>query len=159
MADWVIVVGVVAVIVAACLMFRPRKTLAGDMDAPINVEKQRARSEAAMAAPVSEADAEAAAPLVAFVEKISTDEFPDLAFDVDPLTAPLPAAHEQEDAALFNGVVAAAWFSQAWPTGPSVPFSSVQVVEPGPPEPFALEGPTGVFSKDWIEQVMAGGAR
>lgn len=154
MAELLIGPAILLLIGFGSLITRPRKTMAGDMDAPINVERGRARSEAAMAAPVSDADEEAAAPLVAYVEKIGTGEFPSLAFAADPLGAPIPDGHLVADPAFFHDVTAD-WLSAfAWPTSPApvVPFSSVQVVEP---DPLELEGPTGVFSKDWIDRIIA----
>jgi hypothetical protein len=53
-------------------------------------------------------------------------------FAADPLSAPL-----------------------AGPLAPAVIAASVPVS----PAPWHMEGPTGVFSRDWIEKAMAGGAR
>lgn len=72
---WVLA-AIVLLIILLFVLLKPRKTLAGDMDAPMDLERHRAKSEAAMAAPVSEADAEAAAPLVAYVEEVRTGELP-----------------------------------------------------------------------------------
>jgi len=123
-----------------------------DPEQPRNVEKLRAHSEAEAAAPVSEADEAEAAQLV---DEISTGEFPALAFDVDPLAAPIPIGHTVADPALFNAS-AAAWLLPAWPTTPTVPLASVQVPEP---DPLQLDGPTVVWHRDWINQVLAGGPR
>jgi hypothetical protein len=115
----------------------------------------RADYEAETAAPVSDQDEAAAAPLLAYVEEIGSGEFPALAFLVDPLSAPLPDDVPHADPALFNAS-AAAWLLPAWPTAPTVPLSSVQVCEP---DPLNLEGPTAVWSRDWITNVLAGGPR
>lgn len=157
----------------------PRRTLAGDMDAPMNVERERAKSEAEMAAPVSDADEEAAAPLVAYVVEIGTDELPIVrppvrrrrvdkppslrqlaaigaraaaparAFAADPLAAPIPGQHRAEEPLLFESE-AERWFAPALEAAPRA-FPDL----PAEPKEWALEGPTGVFPKDWIAQVMA----
>lgn len=157
MADWLLILaGAALVFFGVVVLRRPRKTLAGDMDTPMDVERQRAKSEAQMAAPVSEADEEAAAPYVAYVEEIGTEEFPTLAFDADPLGAPIPEGHLVAEPEFFTAVTAD-WLSVFSWTAPSrVPLVSVQVAEP---EAVEIEGPTGVFSKDWIDAVMAGGNR
>lgn len=116
------------------VLTRPRKTMAGDMDAPMDLERNRARSEAEMAAPVSDADEEAAAPLVAYVEEIGTGEFPSLAFDADPLGAPIPDGHLVEAEAFFHDLFADKISAFTWVAADrtTVALSSVQVVEPPP---------------------------
>jgi hypothetical protein len=149
-----------------------------DPEQPVFVERDRAKSEAQMAAPVSDADEEAAAPLVAYVVEIGTDELPIVhppvrrrrvdkppsprqqaamraralapvrAFDADPLGAPIPGQHRAEEPALFEAE-AERWFAPALAAAPAFPDL------PAEPPSFDLEGPTGVFPKDWIAQVMA----
>jgi hypothetical protein len=126
-----------------------------DPEQPHNADRARSSSEAAAAAPISDVDEQAAAPLLAYVEEIGSGEFPALAFDADPLGAPIPETVQHADPALFN-VSAAAWLLPAWPTAPTVPLSSVQVAEP---DPLLLDGPTVVWTQDWIAQVLAGGPR
>lgn len=159
MTTFLIAAGFLALGIGALIAFDALRR-PGDERDPEQPHNPRTRADyvAATAAPLSEADKEAAAPLVAFVEEIGTDELPDLAFDIDPLAAPIPVGYRVAEAAFFHDVTAD-WLSAfAWPTSPApvVPFSSVQVVEP---DPFELEGPTGVFSRDWIEKAMAGGSR
>jgi hypothetical protein len=128
------------------VLTRPRKTMAGDMDAPMDLERNRARSEAEMAAPVSDADEEAAAPLVAYVEEIGTGEFPTLAFAADPLGAPIPDGHLVEEEAFFHDLFAdkISAFTWAATPGTTVALSSVQVVEPAP---IDLESFTGSWTR------------
>lgn len=154
MADWLLVslvvlgAGVVAWILVGAIA--RRRTFAGDMDTPMRLEHARAKSEAEMAAPVSEAEEEEAAPLVAFVEEIGTDD----AFNADPLGAPIPEGHQRAEAAEFKSITEE-WFAAfAWPASPAptVSISSVQISEP---DPYDLEGPTGVFPKDWIDRMVA----
>lgn len=86
-----------------------------------------------MAAPLSEADVVAAAPLVAFVEKISTGEqLLVLAFDTDPLATPIPEDRHVADPALFNDVTAE-WLSLfTWPPTAPLSLSSLPLLEPEP---------------------------
>jgi hypothetical protein len=111
----------------------------------------RADYEAEAAAPVSDVDEAAAAPLLAYVEEIGTGEFPALAFDADPLGAPIPETVKPADPALFNAS-AAAWLLPAWPTAPSMPLSSVQLSEP---EPFEPESFTRGWTREQLAQVLA----
>lgn len=129
-----------------------------DPEQPHNTDRARSSSEAAAAAPVSDVDEEAAAPLLAYVEEIGSDEFPVVAFAADPLTEPIPLDHPIALPAEYHDVWAERLSAFAWPTAPTpaVPLSSVQVCEP---DPLNLEGPTAVWSRDWIAQVLAGGPR
>ncbi|GAA0738520.1 hypothetical protein Drose_04480 [Dactylosporangium roseum] len=67
-------------VLAYLLVMARRKTLAGEMDVPLNVERGRARSEAEMAAAetdvLSESDSGEVARLASFIEEIRTDEHP-----------------------------------------------------------------------------------
>jgi hypothetical protein len=94
------------------------------------------------------------AELRAFVEEIGSGEFPSLAFDADPLGAPIPDGHRVEAEAFFHDLFADKISAFTWVAAErsTVALSSVQVVEPAP---FELEGPTGVFSRDWINKVIA----
>jgi hypothetical protein len=125
-----------------------------DPERPVFVERDRAKSEAQMAAPVSEADEEAAAPYVAYVEEIGTNEFPTLAFDADPLGAPIPDGYVIEDEAYFNDVTAKwlAAFTWTAEAAPPVPLSSVQVVEP---EPFEVMGFTQSWTTADVQRMVA----
>lgn len=145
MRDVILITAGGLIIFAAIVLLRPRKTLAGEMDAPINIERERAKSEAAMAAPVSAADEQDAAPYVAYVEEIGTGEFPNLAFEVDPLGAPIPDGYQTPELVFFQDTTAS-WLSAfSWTAAaePPVPLASVQVAEP---EPFEVMG----FTQTWI---------
>lgn len=130
-----------------------------DPEAPRNVERGHARSEAEAAKdePLSPADAEEAAELVAWVEEIGTGEQRlVLAFDADPLAAPIPDDRAVAEPDLFNDVTAG-WLSMfTWtaPTDAVVPFSSVQIPEP---EALELESFTRGWSKDEIADILARG--
>lgn len=76
MRDVLLITGGLLLILAGFVVFRPRKVMAGDMDAPMNVERSRARSGGVVPIEITEADVAEAAPLVAFVEEIGTDELP-----------------------------------------------------------------------------------
>lgn len=119
--------------------------------------RTRADFEAEVAIAVSDVDEEAAAPLLAYVEEIGTGEFPAHAFDADPLGAPIPDGHRFALPADWHDTTADWLACFAWPptTAPTTPLSSVLVPDVPEPAPFALEGPTGVFSKDWMDEVMA----
>jgi hypothetical protein len=150
--DLILMAGGACLIVAALVLLRPRKTLAGDMDAPMDVERHRAKSEAEMAAPVTEADEEAAAPLVAYVEAVGTNEFPNLAFDADPLGAPIPEGHLVAEPEFFTAVTAD-WLSVfSWHPASRVPLASVQVAEP---EPVEIEGFTQSWTRADVERMVA----
>ena len=156
-----ILVSATAVVLAiGALMAYDALRRPGDERSPEQPHNPRTRAdyEAEVAAPVAAVDEVAAAPLVAFVEKIGTDEFPTLAFDADPLGECIPDGYVMESETFFNDLAATRLSAFTWTATPgtTVALSSVQVVEPAP---FELEGPTGVFSRDWIEKAMAGGAR
>lgn len=160
MAEFAIALGAVALGVLAIVGYDAFRRPGDERDPeqPHNVARGSAQSEAEAAAPVSEMDEEAAAPLLAYVEEIGSGELPALAFDADPLGAPIPAGLPVAAPAEFIDTTAN-WLSCfAWPTtpAPSVPLSSVQVCEP---DRFEPEGPTGVFPADWIAKVLAGGPR
>ncbi len=130
-----------------------------DPEAPRNVERGHARSEAEAARnePLSPADAEQAAELVEFLAEIGTGEFPVLAFDLDPLTAPIPEGRAVADLDFFDEVNAGRLSLFTWtpPTEPAVPFASVQISEP---EAWHLES----FTTDvWkaAQFIRAGGGR
>lgn len=110
----------------------------------------RADYEAEAAAPVSEVDEAAAAPLLAYVEEVGTGEFPSLAFDADPLGAPIPDDHHPAEPAFFVEAVAGRFSHQfsAWPAAPALPLSSVQVPDP---DPFEAEG----FTRGWTREQLA----
>lgn len=82
MPNWLLVSLVVlgAGVVAYVLVGARRKTFTGDMDVPMNVERQRARSEADMAAAetdvLTEEEAAAVAEFTGFVEEVRSDEYP-----------------------------------------------------------------------------------
>lgn len=115
-----------------------------------NADRGRANSEAAAAAEVSDVDELAAAPLLAYVEEIGTGEFPALAFDADPLGAPIPDDHHPAEPAFFVEAVAGRFSHQfsAWPAAPALPLSSVQVPDP---DPFEVEG----FTRGWTREQLA----
>lgn len=155
MADWLLLLGATALVLFGVVVLRrPRKTLDGDMFAPMDVEKGRAKSEAKAAAPVSEADEEAAAPYVAYVEAVGTNEFPTLAFDADPLGAPIPDGYQAAEPAFFKDTTAD-WlsaFTWAPDAEPPVPLASVQIPEP---QPFDLESFTTGWTRDDVERMVA----
>jgi hypothetical protein len=127
-----------------------------DPEAPRNVERRRAASEAAATEdrPLSKADAAEADELHDYFQKIGTAEFPALAFVADPLGAPIPDDHGLSAPTMFDEAWADKLSLFTWSAASTAPvsLSSVQVSEP---ESWQLEGPTGVFSRDWINQVMA----
>lgn len=153
-ASGVVVLAVVAVVVFDALR-RPGDQR--DPEQPSNIERLRPQSKAAMAAPVSDADEQAAAELVSFVEEVSTGGFPSLAFDADPLGAPIPDGHVVEAETFFNDLAADRLSAFTWTAAAreTVALSSVPVPHVPEVDPFALEGPTGVFGRDWMAQVMA----
>lgn len=128
-----------------------------DPEQPRNVERGRAHSEAEAAkdVPLSEAEAEQAADLVAFLDEIGTGEHPlVLAFDADPLSAPIPEERRVAGAELFDDVTAN-WLSMfTWmlPTDPAVPIASVQVPEP---EDLELESFTTGWTRAEIADILA----
>lgn len=135
MTTFLLAAGFLALGIGALIAFDALRR-PGDERDPEQPHNPRTRKhyEAETAAPLSQADVEAAAPLVAFVEEIGTGELPDLAFDIDPLAAPIPVGHRVAEPAFFHDVTAD-WLSAfAWPTSPApaVPFTSVQVSEPDP---------------------------
>jgi hypothetical protein len=166
------VAGLIAVALFALLLLtRPRKVMAGEMEAPMDLERGRAKSEAAMTAPLSEADATAAAPLVAFVEEIGTDELPIVipvrrrkgyrkpvrwqivaarrrvlyGFGADPLAAAIPGRHRVEEPVLFDDQTLR-WFSLALPF-PELPAEPVAL----PPLDF-----TGEFRRSDLIKMLEG---
>lgn len=113
-----------------------------DPEAPRNLERRRAASEAAAAADkvLSDADAAEVAELHEYFQEIGTGEFPVLAFQADPLGASpldtywrLPAV-TVEDAPLFREL-------------------TERMSMPSPPD---IDGPTGVWAVGWIDSVLAG---
>lgn len=152
--DFLVALAILGAGVLFYVLVRPRKTLAGDMDAPMDLDRARARSEAAMAAPITEADEQAAAPLVAYVEEIGTDEFPDLAFEVDPLTAPIPDGYRVEGETFFNNLAADRLSAFTWTAAvrETVALSSVQVVEP---PVFELESFTASWTAADVARMVA----
>jgi hypothetical protein len=160
------------------LLVKPRTIIAGDMDAPMNVERERAKSEAAMAAPVSDADEEAAAALVAYVVEIGTDELPLVqpavrrrrvdkppsprqqaairaralapvrAFAADPLAAPIPGQHRAEEPRLFDAE-AERWFAPALAATPTFPDL------PAEPPAWHLESFTQGWTKADVARMVA----
>ncbi len=161
MADKLLFAAVVlgAGVLAYLLVLARRKTFAGDMAAPMDLEKARAGSEAEMTAPISKADAAAAAPLIAFVKEIGTGEQRLVsAFDADPLSAPIPEGRHVAEPALFNHVTAE-WLSLfTWsPRAAALPISSVHVPEPEPLEleSFSVEWTTGDIARMVAEATAA----
>lgn len=80
MAETLWAVGILVLLGFGWLMTRPRKVQAGDMDAPMNLERGRRQSEAEMAAAetdvLPEAEAGEAAALVGHFRELATDEHP-----------------------------------------------------------------------------------
>lgn len=153
-----------------------------DPEQPTNVEKLRPQSEAAAAGArhdqLSEKDAADAEELSAWHAEISAEHplvgpavhrrhvhkppsarqqaairaralAPLHAFAADPLAAPIPGQHRAEEPRLF-AAEAERWFAPALAAAPRA-FPDL----PAEPLAFEAEGPTGVFPKDWIAQVMA----
>jgi hypothetical protein len=120
----------------------------GDERSPEQPHNPRTRAdyEAEVAAPVAAVDEVAAAPLVAFVEKIGTDEFPTLAFDADPLGECIPDGYVMESETFFNDLAATRLSAFTWTAAErsTVALSSVQVVEPAP---IDLESFTGSWTR------------
>lgn len=165
MADFLIALGILVLLgVGAAVVVRVRKNGTEvkdqrDPEQPRNVERMRAASEAEAAKdePLSPADAEEAAELVAWVEEIGTGEqFLVLAFDADPLSAPIPEDLGFAEPDTFHEVTAG-WLSQfTWslPAEPATPLSSVKVIEP---DPLLLESFTTGWSRDEIAAILAKG--
>lgn len=178
MADWILIVGGASIIVGACLMHRPRKTIAGDMDTPMDLDRGRAKSEAKATAPVTEADQVAAAPLVAFVAEIGTDELPIVrppvrrhhtmrrpsrrqaraarllaarSFAASPLVAMVPDPRRLAGAAEFEAQKLR-WFA------PAIEASARLIPDPPAepkPDPWFLESFTQGWTKADVERMVA----
>lgn len=175
MRETLTVAGLLAVALFALLMLtRPRKTMAGDMDAPINVERGRSRSEAEMAAVdtqvLTEADAGEAAALVTHFRELATDEQPLVqlvrrraayrgpvrwqrvaarrrelrGFTGDPLAAAIPGRHRVEEPVMFGESVER-WFAPQLAAAPAYPQL------PAPPEEWSLGG----FTDQWTTADVA----
>lgn len=162
MADFLIALSILILLgVGATLVVRKSGTEVKDErdpEQPRNVERGHARSEAEAAKdePLSPAEQEEAAELVAFLDEIGTDEFPMLAFDVDPLTAPIPDDRAVADPSLFDEVTAG-WlslFTWTLPAEPAVSFSSVQISEPAPLE---LDSFTTGWTRSEMDAILARG--
>lgn len=130
-----------------------------DPEQPRNIEKGRAHSEAEAAKdePLSPADAEEAAELCAWVEEIGTGEqFLVLAFDADPLSAPIPDDRLVDQLDLWDDVAANLLSRFTWtlPAEPAVPFSSVQISEPAPLE---LDSFTTGWTRSEMDAILAKG--
>ncbi len=154
MRDFLIALAILGGALLCYILVKPRKVLAGEMDAPIDIERQRAKSEAAMAAPITEEDEEEAAPLVAYVEEIGSGEFPSLAFDADPLGERIPDGYVMEEEAFFHHLAATRLSAFTWAAAPgtTVALSSVQVVEPAPLE---LESFTASWTAVEVARMVA----
>lgn len=157
-----------------------------DPEAPRNVERGRAASEAAAAAPahapLSDADAAEVAELHGYFQEIGTGEHPKMPaptlrrrhvqrppserqltamrvralapvrhFEANPLAAPIPGRHRFEEPALFADA-AVDWFSSSMP--PETAAAAYPAL-PADPDPWLLDGPTGVWSVGWIDSVLA----
>ena len=163
MRDFVIALAILILLgVGVTMVVRVRSTAAPkderDPEQPRNVERGHARSEAEAAKdePLSPADAVEAAELVEFLAEIGTGEQPlVIAFDADPLAAPIPDDRYAEPD-LFHDVTAS-WLSRfIWPlpAEPAVPLSSVQISEPAP---LDIEGFTTGWTKAEIAEILAKG--
>lgn len=160
MADLLIALGILALLgVGVYVVVRKSGTEPKDErdpEQPRNVERGHARSEAEAAKdePLSPAEQEEAADLVAFLDEIGTGEQPlVLAFDADPLSAPIPEDRAVADPCLFDEVTAG-WlslFTWTLPADPAVPFSSVQISEPAPLE---LESFTGTWTTGELAKLI-----
>lgn len=127
-----------------------------DPEAPRNLERRRAASEAAAAADrvLSQHDEAEVAELHEYFQEIGTGEFPALAFLADPLGAPIPEDHTYASPVDFNEVWAGRLSLFVWPTTPAalVPLSSVQVPDP---DPFELESFTGSWTAADVARMVA----
>ncbi|WP_433078963.1 hypothetical protein ACQP1P_38820 [Dactylosporangium sp. CA-052675] len=123
-------------------------------------ERHRVRAIAAAIAPLPDLrnadEHEHVQEIHALYEQYRTDEFPTLAFDADPLGAPIPDGYRVEAEQFFHDLAADRLSAFTWTTAQreTVALASVPIPHVPTVEPFALEGPTGVFSKDWIDSVM-----
>lgn len=163
MPDLLIALGILALLgVGVYVVQRVRKSGTEvkderDPEQPRNVDRGHARSEAEAAKdePLSPAEEEEAAELVAYFEEIGTGEqLMVMAFDVDPLSAPIPEDRTVSEPDLFDEVTAG-WLSLfTWTpvTDPVVPFSSVQISEP---EPFESMGFTQGWTTADVERMVA----
>lgn len=164
MTDFLIALGILVLLgVAVRVAVRVRKSGTGDehRDTPadrphpdrVAYEAEVAKAEHDVLSAAEEAEV---AELHAFVEEIGTGEqFLVLAFDVDPLTAPIPDDRYAEPDTFHE--VTANWLSQfTWtlPAEPAVPFSSVQVSEP---DPLELETFTTGWSRAQMAAILAKG--
>lgn len=151
-----VIAGFAAVGVAALMTYDALRR-PGDVRDPEQPHNPRTREdyEAEVAKPLAPADEAEAAPHVAFVEKIGTGEFPTLAFDADPLGAPIPDGYLVEPEAFFNYLAADRLSAFTWTAAPgtTVALSSVQVVEPSP---YELESFTQSWTRAQVERMVAG---
>jgi hypothetical protein len=180
-AESLIVAGFLALVFGAVVTADAlrRKGDEKDPEQPTFVERDRAKSEANMAAPVTEADEADAAPLVAYVVEIGTDELPLVhppvrrhrvdkppsrqqlavmrnralaparAFDADPLGAPIPGRHRLASPVDF-GEQAERWFTPAVEAPPRT-FPDL----PAEPAEWALGGFTAEWTKADVERMVA----
>jgi len=173
------VAGVIAVALFALLMLsRPRKVMAGEMTEPMNLERNRAKSEANMAAAetqvLTEADAGEAAVLVGHFRDLPTDEQPLVTpvrrhtghrrpvrwqrvaarrrvvrgFATDPLGAAIPGRHRRAEP-VEHMSMALAWF-----TTPAIEASRFPEL-PAEPEPLPPLDFTGEFHRSDLFALLA----
>jgi len=165
MSDFLIALGILVLLgVGVTVAVRVRKggteehRRAAPADRPhpdrVAYEAEVAKAETKNLPPAEEAEV---AELHAFFEEIGTGEqFLVLAFDADPLFAPIPDDRAVADPTLFDDVTAnwLSLFTWTLPAEPAVPFASVQISEPPPLE---LESFTTGWTKDEIADILARG--
>ena len=164
MADFLIALSILILLGAAVYVAeRVRKSGTEDepRDAPadrphpdrVAYEAEVAKAETKHLPPAEEA---VVAELHAFFEEIGTDEFPVLAFDVDPLTAPIPEDRAVADPSLFDEVTAG-WLSLFTWTLPAEPATSISSVQISEPEPLELDSFTTGWTRAEMDAILAKG--
>lgn len=164
MRDFLIALAIL-VIAGAYLVRRARKGGNGvkdevDPEAPSSLERRRAAREAAAAAAAADRvlsghDEAEIAELHEYFQEIGTGELPlVVAFDADPLGAPIPEDHSYAEPVDFHEMWADKLSLFFWPTTPAapIPLSSVQVPDP---DPFEAESFTGSWTAADVARMVA----
>jgi hypothetical protein len=161
MANTLIALGILALLGAAVTVYVRKSGTEvkdeRDPEQPRNVDRGHARSEAEASRdePLTPAEEEEAAELVAFIEEIGTGEqLLVMAFDIDPLAAPIPDDRPVAEPDLWNDVFADRLSRFTWtlPAEPAVPFSSVQISEPAPLE---LDSFTTGWTRAQLDDILS----
>lgn len=166
MPDFLIALGILVLLgvgVAVTVYWRKNGTEDEQRDTPADrphPDRVAYEAEVAKAEHLPPAEEAEVAELHAFFEEIGTGEqFLVLAFDADPLSAPIPDDRTYAEPDLWNDVFAdrLSLFTWTLPAEPAVSFSSVQVSEPPPPSPLALESFTTGWTRSEMDAILAKG--